>query len=432
MRTDQDVQVDRFILPYPCVVKGLFIQTGINLWYTLVPHLKILYDTCVFHKILSSVARELMMWRRGTGVFLAFVVLAVTIVVLFTTKDTVDVNKAKPSQSLQFVSTDTLLISDETVYVSAFAEIRPRWSAELRSAVSGRVEAVLDTALAGEPVEKNTVLITIEKSAYQAEMAAAELAVKEAELALSMAKKATAVARKQFERDGITPPNDLALHLPQLRIAESALNSATAGRRAAKRRLEDATVKAPFSGFVTERYVSPGQSLESGEPLVKLVDDNIFELIVEVSRRDWLLLKQPLVGLSAQVLNQHGHAIARAKIRQGGGFLDEKTRQYQVFLEISKADKTRVFSGDFVQVLLPGIRVPSALTLAESSLTQEGYIWYLDSDDRLQRAMPEVLFRHGSKVVIRAPGEAAVWRVATTPLSSFLPGLQVRTASTEE
>jgi RND family efflux transporter MFP subunit len=374
----------------------------------------------------------LKMSRRGKGVVVALLVLTATILFLFTMEDTVDVKQKTLPESVQFVSTETLSIAKETVFVSAFAEVSPRWSAELRSAVSGRVEAVLDNALAGERVEKNTTLISIEKSQYQAEMAAAELAVKEAELALSVAKKATAVARKQFKRDGISPPNDLALHLPQLRIAESALVSAKAGRAAAKRQLEDATVKAPFSGFVTDRYVSPGQTVESGEPLLKLVDDNTFELTVEVSRRDWLLLRQPLAGLTAQVLDQQGQEIARARIRQGGGFLDEKTRQYRVFLEIAGPDKAQVLSGDFVRVLLPGITVPATMTIAESLLTQEGYIWYLDDDDRLQRTMPEVLFRHGDKIVIRAPGEAEVWRVATTPLASFLPGQQVRTDITEE
>jgi RND family efflux transporter MFP subunit len=373
-----------------------------------------------------------MMSQRGKGVILALLVLAVTVFFLLSTEDTVDVKQKAIPKSVQFVSTETLSIAQEPVFVSAFAEVRPRWFAELRSAVSGRVEAVLDSALAGERVEKNTTLITIEKSQYQAEMAAAELAVKEAELALSMAKKATAVARRQFKRDAISPPNDLALHLPQLRIAEAALTSAKASREAAKRRLEDTTVKAPFSGFITDRYVSPGQTVESGEPLIKLVDDKVFELTLEVSRRDWLLLRQPLAGLSARVLDPQGREIAHAKIRQGGGFLDEKTRQYRVFLEINGSDKARVLSGDFVRVLLPGITVPAALTIAESSLTQEGYIWYLDNHDQLQRAMPEVLFRHRDKVVIRAPGEAEIWRIATTPLSSFLPGQQVRTGSTEE
>jgi RND family efflux transporter MFP subunit len=373
-----------------------------------------------------------MMSLHVKGLVLALLVLALTVLFLFTTEDTVDVKQKSAPKSVQFVTTETLSTRQEPVFVSAFAEVRPRWSAELRSAVSGRIEAVLDSAHAGERVEKGTTLIKIEKSQYQAEMAAAELAVKEAELALSVAKKATAVTRKQFKRDAISPPNDLALHLPQLRIAESALISAKAGRDTARRHLEDATVKAPFSGFVTDRYVSPGQTVDSGEPLLKLVDDSAFELTVEVGRRDWLLLKQPLAGHSAQVLDQQGQEIAHAKIRQGGGFLDEKTRLYRVFLEITGTDKARVLSGDFVRLLLPGITVSSALRITESSLTQEGYIWYLDKHDQLQRAMPEVLFRQGDKVVIRAPGETELWRIATTPLSSFLPGQQVRTGAAEE
>ncbi len=371
-------------------------------------------------------ARQSAAFKRWMSIALSMSVLVVVALYLSWAEDTVDVQQSEADPAAQLVSVETLSVNPETVEVSTFAEVRPRWSAELRTAVSGRVLDVMDSALAGEKVAAGTTLITIENSQYAAELSTAELALKEAQLTLLKAEKATLVARKQYKQNGTKPPNDLALHLPELRIAETAVKAARARVLASQQQLRDTTIKAPFSGFITERFVSPGQSVNIGDSLVKLVDYRRFELVAEVGRSDWSLLQQPLSGLTAQILNQGGTLIAQAKIRQGGGFLDEKTRQYKIFMEIEKPGHATVLSGDFVRVLLPGVTVQKALNIPESALTQEGYIWYLNNEDRLQRKSPQVLFRQQNRIVIRALEGADTWRIAVTPLASFLLGQRVR------
>jgi RND family efflux transporter MFP subunit len=364
-------------------------------------------------------------------IVLSLVVLLAVIIYLVWAEDSIDIEQVKKEPVAQIVTIENLRVTPETVKVASYAEVRPRWSAELRASVSGRILEVHDAALAGERVKADTTLITIDDSQYAADLLAADLALKEAQLELSKAEKSTAVARNQFKRNGTKPPNDLALHLPELRIAKSAVNSAKARLAASRQQLKDTTIKAPFSGFIVERFVSPGQSVNIGDPLVKLVDDRRFDLIADVGISDWLLLQQPLPGLMASVLNQDNKQIAYAKIRQGGGFLDQKTRQYRVFLEITASGETTVLSGDFVRVLLPGITVPLALNIPESALTQEGYIWYVDDEDNLQRYVPEVIFRHQNRIIIRALEGLDKLRIAIMPLASFLPGQQVQPQSVE-
>ena len=364
--------------------------------------------------------------KRGFWVLLSLAAFVSVLIFLSMVEDTVDVKQTAVQPPAQIVSIEVAKVKPETAEVGAFAEVQPRWSAELRSTVSGRVTKVLPSALAGEPVQAGTTLITIENSQYVAQLSAAELTLKETNLALLKAQNATLLARNEFKRTGKKPPNDLALHIPQLEIAKSAVTSAKARVLAAKRQLDEATIIAPFSAFVTKRYVSPGQTVNAGDPLVKLADNTTFELVVELGRNDWALLKKPIAGLDARVHDQDGKFIAQAKIRQGGGFLDETTRQYKVFLEVKKNGAEKLLSGDFTQVLLPGITVPNALDISASALTQEGYIWYLDDQDRLQRIAPQVLFRRDDRIVIRAPQKAEVWRIAITPLASFLPGQKAR------
>lgn len=356
----------------------------------------------------------------------AFGSLFLVIAFLMMAEDTVDVSQKNTPVAKQIVSFEKVTVGPEVAVVNGFAEIRPRWSAELRSAVTGRVIAVTDSALAGEPVKPGEILIKIESSQYEAEVASAQHALEQARLAQRKAENNTAIARREFERAGTTPPSDLSLYLPELNIAESAVISAEARLTAAKRQLQDATVVAPFSGYVTQRLVSPGQTVNTGDILTKIVDDDTFELTLELGRRDWALLPKTLTGLKARLFDEAGIEITQASVRQGGGFLDETTRLYKVFLEVSDAGQTPLLSGDFVRVEVPGITVPSALNIPESALSQEGHFWHLDQDDRLQRLSPEILFRTKDRIVIKAPDGPDAWRIALTPLASFLPGQLVQ------
>lgn len=364
--------------------------------------------------------------KRWLAIALSILCLIGVIVFLDSAEDSIDVQPSQRPPELPVVSVFSVEVAPANAEITAYAEIRPRWSATLRAAVSGRITQVFPHALAGEPVTVGTPLISVERSAYVAEVAAAELAVKEAKLALSRSEKATQVARQQFKRGGTQPPNDLALHLPQLRIAKAAVKSARARLKASEKKLENTTLKAPFSGFVTERLVSPGQSVHTGDALLKLVDNTAFEVTVELERHQWQLLRQPLAGGRARLLNQGGEFVASAMIRRGGGFLDDKTRQYKIFLDLQQSEDSSILSGDYVRVLLPGITIAQTLTLPTSSLTQEGHVWYVDVNNRLQKHVADVLFRRQEQVVIKAPEGDDTWRVALTPLLSFLPGQPVQ------
>ncbi|MCZ4280690.1 efflux RND transporter periplasmic adaptor subunit [Kiloniella laminariae] len=362
---------------------------------------------------------------RWLWIVISLITLFGVIFLLVMEEDTADITRTGTPAPLQLVSFEKVQTGPETLEITSFAEIRPRWSAELRAAVSGRIDKVHDNALAGEAVDKGTTLIEIENSRYVAELAAAELALKEAELELLKAKNANYIAQKEFERSSRKAPNDFALKIPQLEIAKQSVTSANARVRAARQQLEDTTILAPFPAFITRRFVSPGQMVNVGDQLLKLVDNTRFELEAEIGRREWNLLQKPFEGLEARITGQAGELIAQAKIRRGGGFLDEATRQYKIFLVIEETAPSKVLSGDFVKLSLPGITISEALDIPASSLTKDGYLWYLDSQDRLQRLEPLVLSRRDDRIIIQAPAGEHSWRFAITPLVSFLPGQKV-------
>lgn len=368
---------------------------------------------------------------RRRWIISSLVVFVCVIIFLALIEDTVDVEKRNEDILPQLVTIEHISTGPQTAIINSFTEVRPRWSTELRSAVSGQIIRVTNHALAGEFVEAGTVLMELENSQYAAELAAAKLMLKETKLALLHAENATKIVSRDFERNGIKPPNDLALKLPQLEIARSSVLSAEARVTAAKKQLKDTTITAPFSGFVTKRFVSLGAAVSPGDPLVKLSDNRTFELIAQLSRKDWNLLKKPLSGSIAHIYGQNNNMIAKAKVRISGGFLDETTRQYQVFLEVNNSNSLNVLSGDFVRVSLPGKTIEDVINIPASAYTQEGYIWYVDQENRLQRTIPDLLFRDHDRVIVKTREKIDKWRIAATPLVSFLPGQIVQAQNKE-
>lgn len=361
---------------------------------------------------------------RWLWVGVALAILIAVLLLLWDVEDTANVTQSKGQQPLPVVSVVDVEAAEAVATVSVFAQLRPRWDAEIRAAVSGRIISVAEGALAGQRVEAGAPLFSIEKTRYEAATAAAELSLEEAKLAHWNARNGVTLAKRQFERDGKKPPNELALRLPQLRIAKRHVASAEAQLQAAKRQLADTEVTAPFSGLITRRMASFGQTVAAGEPLLHLSDDRQYELVVELTQADWTLLKHPISGTTTELFHRDGTALGKARIRQGGGFLDQETRQPRIFLEVTNPGD-RLLAGDFVRVVFTGRAIPNTVTVPESALSRSGHIWMVDADDRLVRVKPDILFRDEDALVIAAPEGDGPWRIAVTPLASFLPGMRV-------
>lgn len=367
-------------------------------------------------------------------------ILALVIVVILLLEDTAQIAPAQASPYLPPISVVESQPQNNRGVIHGYAEIRPRWSATLKAQVSGEIVEVTHKALAGESVNKGELLIRIETSRYQANLHEAERALSEAELNLLQEKIKAGQARKNLESSGMNiTPSDLALHKPQLKLAEKAVTAASSRLIAARKSLANTQIKAPFSGVIVTRHVSIGQSVTEGEALLYIVHDRQQDIEISLNKRQWAMLAENWQTQTAHVRHADGTEIARATIRGGGGFLDQETRQYKLFLEIDSESAQPVLPGDFVQVQLPGRIAPNSLLIPESALTRKGYIWYVDDQERLRRFLARVLFHLDDRIVVETPSRDAIsdnypvaWRIATTPLASFLAGDLVRPVTVGE
>lgn len=366
------------------------------------------------------------MIRKAIWIGLACLALAGVLIVVADLENTADVYATGASPARSPVTVITAHLGTHSGSVNVFAEVTPRWQVDLRSRVSGVVSDAVPVALAGSRVSRGEVLLELEDAPYVANLSDARSLLENASFELRKTKNKHAIALKDWRamKPGLEPP-EMAVHLPELRVAERAVAAAEARVAAADYDLRSTMLKAPFPAIVTNRNVSPGATINEGDVLLSVLDDTLLDIQVSVGARDWSLLNRDWNSVEVAVYSDADQKIGTAMVREGGGFLDPQSRKYQLFLEVSHADETAILPGAFVQVRLPGRPLEQTLRIPESALTQDGFVWYLDAANRLRRFEARPLFRDKGTVVIGVPDDLHTWevfRVVALPMSAYLPG----------
>ncbi|NOZ51971.1 MAG: efflux RND transporter periplasmic adaptor subunit [Gammaproteobacteria bacterium] len=380
------------------------------------------------------------MKSRKWWLFASLFIFVLVVIIIDEMEDSAEIEQKQPVQYRPPISIVKPQPQDNSGTIQTYAEISPRWATTLKAQVSGEVEMVFDGSFAGKQVKKGELLIRIEASRYRADLHEAEQALAEAKLNWLQAQKKSSQDKKNWQRSGIGgTPSDLVLNIPQLTVAEKTLNAAESRVAATQKMLSYTQIKAPFSGIITRRDISIGQTILEGDELLRIIENKQQEIAIALSRKQWGMLVKEWKNQTASIRNTDNVEIAQAHIKRGGGFVDAETRQYKLFLEILDTPDRASLVGDFVQVNLPSRIAHNSLAIPESALTRGGYIWYLDDKDQLRRFSAEVLFHRGNQVIIETPSTEMLtkhhpsqWRIATTPLASFLVGRHVDPITVKE
>jgi HlyD family secretion protein/macrolide-specific efflux system membrane fusion protein len=163
--------------------------------------------------------------------------------------------------------------------------IQPREKAELKSKVAGQVLQVL--VQEGATVKQGDVLLTLDPTDYQRELAKTEADVAQAAAALDFAK----LAHDRAERgaaQGIAPQFDVQQTAHDEKTKVVSLKSAEVARNIAQDHLHYTRLLAPMAGTVIARNIDPGeavipgpQATMDGKPLLTIAD--LSALLVKVN-----------------------------------------------------------------------------------------------------------------------------------------------------
>jgi membrane fusion protein (multidrug efflux system) len=282
--------------------------------------------------------------------------------------------------------------------------------ATIAAQVVGQVTEI--HALEGQAVGQGDVLLVIDPERRKLEVAnaQAQLAIARAELD---------VAARNYARTKILSKGNVAsdARVDEDRTRESLARSSVAGAEAqlglAERALEDATVRAPFSGLVSIRHVSVGEYLAAGTPLYHLVALDPIEVEFDLAEID---SARVALGFPVEVtVAPYPDEVFAGIVTMISPTIDPRTRTLRVKAELPNPDG-RIRPGLFAHTDLGVSEREGAIVVSEDAILQRAdgaVVFRLAPSGRVERKLVEPGLHLDGKVEIReglAPGDIIVVR----------------------
>jgi len=136
---------------------------------------------------------------------------------------------------------------------------------EIRARVNGVITAIHFRD--GQDVAQGQPLFTIDRRPYQAQLAQAQAQIARAQAALTNARQVTARSRALASAQAVSK-EELETNIAAERAAAADLAAGRAAANAAQLNLGFTTVRAPFSGRMSDRKVSIGDSVADGQTIL--------------------------------------------------------------------------------------------------------------------------------------------------------------------
>ncbi len=292
--------------------------------------------------------------------------------------------------------------------------------AQLRSLVSGRIVDV--NADIGDFVKKGAVLMQIRKVDYQ-------LSFEQAQAALSQAKAQYDIAKQDYDRmknlyragSATTQQRDQARST--FEQAQAKLKQAQAARDIAKQKLDDTTIRAPYSGFITKRYKMQGGYVDVGNEVFDITDLSVLEAEMDLPEEYAGMISPGLKGEISFLSNFHSVEGTVTKVNPS---IDTDTRTFTIKVQVKNPDFTLpdglFCTGSFVLPPLKGQPAVPREALGEKE--GQAVVWVIKDGKARERQVHKgltdgdwVMINNGVKI-----GET----VAVSGLTVLIDGYPVR------
>ncbi|OBS95556.1 efflux transporter periplasmic adaptor subunit [Vibrio tasmaniensis] len=299
-----------------------------------------------------------------------------------------------------------------------------RWPVQLKASSSAQLKWLDESVEPGNLVNKGDVLARLDTSAVDANLAQALSSLKQAELELKQAKHEQTVALKMLNPK---TSSSFARREPQLLAAKANLKQAKQAYLSAQKLLEESVITAPFDAVIMKRHISPREWIEAGQVTFELAASDSIDIELPISEMHWQQVQAALTEPSITVVSRSGNQWP-AKVRYVSPQVDSVTRQRQVVLSVKAPyqNKPRLFPNQQVQAVVNLGLKDNVVSVPLSAMTRDGYVWTLDSNDRLRKELVSLIGQGNQVLDIRFNQQSEqVRRVVQYPLSSMLIGKQV-------
>jgi RND family efflux transporter MFP subunit len=214
--------------------------------------------------------------------------------------------------------------------------------------------------------------------------------------------------------------------------AEATLRSAAAQWAQARKRLDDATVRAPMEGVVARRSVQSGDRVDSGDPLFRVVNTSSLEFEATVPTETIGRVKVgALVALTANGL---GGAPLTGIVARINATADAATRQVRIYVAVP--NRSGALVGDLFasgRVVLQRSTGVLALPAAGVHVGEDGhsFVWLVTNGRAEKRAITTGLADESQELVEITSGLKGGEMAIVGPVEGLVAGQPVQVARQE-
>ena len=182
----------------------------------------------------------------------------------------------------------------------AWGRLQPGVETRLSAQVAGAVSHVSSRLYPGNIVSASETLVQIDPRDYRLALVQHQSQLASAELSLHQEQAEAEAAATEWREQKLldststeqSPGYELATRQPQLRQAKAQLEAARATVEKARLDLARTEIKAPYSAWVTARWVEPGQYVRVGDPIAEIQSTDFLEARLPVSSRHLKWIEQ--------------------------------------------------------------------------------------------------------------------------------------------
>jgi len=300
-----------------------------------------------------------------------------------------DADKATESASLSLGTEDILQLgmSEHGTGPVISGALQPELRADLRAEVSAMVVKVHKEN--GEAVRKGDLLVSLDSAVLKDNLNSAEESLRAAAQSLDGAERQYQ-RMKSLQAQGMVSTQGLEESETKRNAAQSEFVASKARVAAAKQQLERTEVRAPFSGLVSARKASAGDTAQIGKELIQVIDPSSMRFEGQVSADQMSVIKVgQRVNFRINGVAQSGDQLgSKGIVKRIDGAANPVTRQVSVIVEMIGKDRPPV-----VGLYAEGVvetQVKPAVMISESSLRREGdkvFAWVLDGNKISKRGI---------------------------------------------
>lgn len=283
--------------------------------------------------------------------------------------------------------------------------------------VSGRIVEVAPDFYDGGLFEGSSTLFRIDPRDYEFEVQRLQAEVAKAKTALQLEQAEVEAALQEWiQMNDDLPAPELVARKPQIAEAEANLKAARAQLKNAELDLARTHFDLPTAGRILSSQIANGQFVQAGQSYGAVFYNDSLEVSASLEGEElqWLLeTKDPKIVIEVDYMGR----ILRyqGQLNRSVAAIDANTRFATLRFGFQQAPK-ELLPGVFAHIIVQGPTFQNIARLPASALQQDGCIWFVDSENRLRRFAPEIIFREADFIAVSNLEDIA------TVVTNDLPG----------